>query len=223
MPAARTLYEILNVSPDAEPVVIEAAYRALMKKYHPDQAIAAAAGPSGGPTAAQINQAYAVLRDSERRAAYDRQEGTRAQAIQLAHYAPPPADRIGRVFGWGGWIVALILGGIIALMAGRASEMAAARAEAARAAALAMPDFRSQPSLPAELPVVAVAAAPPPAAAAVPPAPAPGARVATGAAAPSAQRPRRAPRAAPRAAPRPRGARARTAEKDFLEREGYIY
>jgi curved DNA-binding protein CbpA len=218
MPAAPTLYEILNVSADAEPVVIEAAYRALMKKYHPDQAIAA--GAAGGPTAAQINQAYAVLRDAERRADYDRREGMRAQNIQLAHYAPPPADRIGRVFGWGGWIVALILGGIIALMAERASDMAAARAEAARAAALALPDFRSQPSLPDEASVAAIAATvpPPPAPAAVPRVPG----ATAGGEAPAAQRPRRPARAAPRAAPRPR--RARTAqEKDFLEREGYIY
>ncbi len=36
MPSLRTPYQILNLSPDAEPVVIEAAYRALIKKYHPD-------------------------------------------------------------------------------------------------------------------------------------------------------------------------------------------
>src|SRR3712207_2531493 len=32
------LYAVLQVHPDAEPEVIEAAYRQLMRKYHPDRA-----------------------------------------------------------------------------------------------------------------------------------------------------------------------------------------
>jgi DnaJ-class molecular chaperone len=54
MAGARTLYDVLNVSAEAEPVVIEAAYRALMKKYHPDQGTAA---PPDAPSAASINHA----------------------------------------------------------------------------------------------------------------------------------------------------------------------
>ena len=34
----RTLYAILSVTPDADPDVVRAAYRALAKKYHPDVA-----------------------------------------------------------------------------------------------------------------------------------------------------------------------------------------
>ena len=59
-------YEILHVQPEAPEAVIRASYRALMQKLrmHPDL---------GGDTsaAALINEAYAVLTDSQRRAAYD--------------------------------------------------------------------------------------------------------------------------------------------------------
>src|SRR5215475_9746855 len=60
-----SLYRILQVDPAAEDVVIHAAYRALMKRHHPDR---------GGSTvtAEQLNRAYATLRDPDRRQAYDR-------------------------------------------------------------------------------------------------------------------------------------------------------
>ncbi|HEY0086887.1 MAG TPA: J domain-containing protein [Allosphingosinicella sp.] len=223
MPAARNHYQILNVAPDAEAVVIEAAYRALMKRYHPDQAASASRG--GEPTASEINLAFATLRDAERRADYDRREWTKGQNIQLAAYRAPPPQRVSRVFGWGGWVVASILGGMLAVLAGRSDETLLARTDAARAAASAEPDLRSQPTLPDEpfTPPAALAnpapapadaetvqarmAAPPPEAGTTPQ-PRPQVK-ATGA------KPRR-----PQAQPR----RARTArEKDFLEREGYIY
>ncbi|HEX9954410.1 MAG TPA: J domain-containing protein [Allosphingosinicella sp.] len=213
MPAARNHYQILNVAPDAEAVVIEAAYRALMKKYHPDQALA---GPPGGPSAAEINHAFATLRDPERRSEYDRREWVRSQEIMLAPYAPPPAQRVSRLFGWGGWITAMVLGGLLTMIAGRANEAAVARANAQRAAAGSEPELSSQPNLPDE--PVDVAPAP----AAVPdlpaelliPAPPPRAQAAPRrkVSEPRAQRPRRE-------APRPRTA----AERDFLERQGYIY
>jgi curved DNA-binding protein CbpA len=77
----RSLYSILNVSPDADPAVIEAAYKALMKKYHPDVLV-------GEPEttlrrAAEINQAFRVLRDPERRAEYDSQEQSRQGAMRM--------------------------------------------------------------------------------------------------------------------------------------------
>src|SRR5688572_28625127 len=109
MASRRSIYDVLNVSPDAETVVIEAAYRALMKKYHPDQAAAAGATESAG--AAEINQAFAVLRDAERRAEYDRKESTRQQAFRLMP-APAMPQRRNGAFGWAGWIVALVLGGL---------------------------------------------------------------------------------------------------------------
>lgn len=73
------LYETLQVSPRADPDVIEAAYRALARRYHPDR------DPSPDATArmARINHAWEVLRDPERRAAYDNERG---------HVAPAPAS-----------------------------------------------------------------------------------------------------------------------------------
>jgi curved DNA-binding protein CbpA len=230
MPVSRSLYEILNVSPDAEQVVIDAAYRALMKKYHPDQA-AAAAEP--GPSAAEINRAFQILRDPERRADYDKREWTRQQDIQLARYQPAPASGGGaavKVFGWGGWIVALILGAVLLSMAQRMADVTAARAQAAQAAALAEPDFSSQPTLPDEelvpqavaLQIQREAFAKKRSAVAPHKAAAPKARVLLNV----APAPVRAARAA-RPAPRRAQARARPVRKaretEFLEREGYIY
>ena len=231
MPAPRSLYDILNVSPDAEQVVIDAAYRALMKKYHPDQAVAAV--EPAGPSAAEINRAFAILRDPERRADYDKREWTRQQDLQLARYQPPPPAGGGaavKVFGWGGWIVALILGAVLLSMAQRMADVTAARAEAARAAALAEPDFRSQPTLPDEglvpkavaLQIRREALASKPAAAAPHRAAAPKAGVLLDVArAPvRAARPARPPQQRSQARARP----ARKAQdKEFLEREGYIY
>lgn len=59
------LYELLEVSPRARPEVIEAAYRALIKKYHPDKI--------GGDEhrAKALNAAKGVLLDEEKRAEYD--------------------------------------------------------------------------------------------------------------------------------------------------------
>src|ERR1700716_698056 len=70
--SAPNYYAVLQVHPDAEDEVIEAAYRQLMKKYHPDLA-------GDDPRrialhnhrAKTINQAFSVLRDPEKRRLYD--------------------------------------------------------------------------------------------------------------------------------------------------------
>ncbi len=58
-------YHALQVDPEAEPEVIQAAYRRLAHKHHPD---------IGGDDARmqELNEAYAVLVDPDRRADYDR-------------------------------------------------------------------------------------------------------------------------------------------------------
>jgi hypothetical protein len=63
---------VLQVHPDAEAEVIDAAYRQLMKKYHPDLAGSDPAVQSQHlQRATAINEAYRVLRDPEGRRAYD--------------------------------------------------------------------------------------------------------------------------------------------------------
>ena len=61
-------YEILEVSPLASREVLRAAYKSLMQRHHPDRR------PHDADTAhraALIAQAYAVLSDGHKRAAYD--------------------------------------------------------------------------------------------------------------------------------------------------------
>lgn len=63
-------YQTLQVTRDADPEVIERAYKALSRKHHPDRR------PLGERDVAtrrmqSINEAYHVLRDPERRRRYD--------------------------------------------------------------------------------------------------------------------------------------------------------
>ncbi len=238
MASRRSLYEVLNVSADAEPVVIEAAYRALMKKYHPDQAPAPAA--AGRSSATEINQAFAILRDPGQRADYDRREGARNQAYHLAAYqAPPPPRR--SAFGWAGWFVAVLLGGILyVLIEGQGGIVPPAAGLGNAGGESAEFDHRSQPEiippyLASPVPtaidreIMAREAAAAKAAAAARRARKDKERSANEpdildlppvAALPAeaAYRPvRRAPRR--RGAPRP----AEVGEEDFLKREGYVY
>ncbi len=72
-------YAILQVDPRAETEVIQAAYRTLARKYHPD----VTGGSDDQMTA--LNNAWTVLRDPEARAEYDR-----ARHIAQAPPATPP-------------------------------------------------------------------------------------------------------------------------------------
>jgi hypothetical protein len=69
MQSDKDYYRILGVLDDAEDIVIRATYKVLAQKYHPDRW----QGDAGEATRrmAEINTAYAVLSDAEKRAAYD--------------------------------------------------------------------------------------------------------------------------------------------------------
>src|SRR5262245_11084642 len=61
-------YEVLQVSRHADAEVIQAAYRRLALKYHPDRNPAVSAAQ---PWYKRINEAYEILNDPARRRAYD--------------------------------------------------------------------------------------------------------------------------------------------------------
>ena len=86
-------YAILGVSPAAEDVVIGAAYRALMRHYHPDTN----PDPTAQARAREITAAYAVLRDPAKRAEYDAQRADEDLWPQddedEVPRTPPPAMR----------------------------------------------------------------------------------------------------------------------------------
>lgn len=75
-------YDVLNVAHNASDEVIRAAYRALSQKYHPDRN---PHNPQAHQRMTEINQAYAVLSDPEKRHHHD--VWIARQALQ-AHIAP---------------------------------------------------------------------------------------------------------------------------------------
>jgi hypothetical protein len=89
--ARPSLYELLQVSPAATPEVIQAAYRALARRYHPD----VNPDPAAGQTMQRLNLARQVLADPLRRARYDavlRRRSIRRAASTpavLRHGVPP--------------------------------------------------------------------------------------------------------------------------------------
>ncbi len=112
-------YKVLQVDPEADPEVIQAAYRRLAQKYHPDLAAgparnragaggggsgAGAAGGAGGAGGARgsgdrmvaINRAWAILRDPVARAAHDAERARAAGSSAAPAPAPdeaPPSNR----------------------------------------------------------------------------------------------------------------------------------
>jgi curved DNA-binding protein CbpA len=70
-------YKTLQVDPEAEDEVIQAAYRRLAQKYHPD---VTGPGAESASRMAAINSAWETLRDPVRRRAYDRERRAFEQA-----------------------------------------------------------------------------------------------------------------------------------------------
>ncbi len=74
-------YDTLEVSSRASPEVLRAAYRSLMQRYHPDRH---PDDPQAAARTAAITEAYDVLSDPARRAAYD-------EALAAQQTSAPPA------------------------------------------------------------------------------------------------------------------------------------
>jgi DnaJ domain len=87
--AEADLYKILDVSPSASGEKIRSAYRDLVKKYHPDLFSTPAQKASATERFRQINAAYAILGDPERRREYDKRFPTTAGAKRPAAATKP--------------------------------------------------------------------------------------------------------------------------------------
>lgn len=85
-------YARLGVSPDSPPAELKAAFRREARRLHPD---AAGTGDAGGFL--RLKEAYDVLADPARRAAYHRASAVPAAASAAAE--PPPPSRRGVWFG----------------------------------------------------------------------------------------------------------------------------
>ena len=84
-------YRTLGVHRDAEPEVIQAAYRAIVRRYHPD---INRSDSSAEERLKQANIAYEVLSDAQRRRTYNRdwdaQFASPKQPQESSRQAPPP-------------------------------------------------------------------------------------------------------------------------------------
>ena len=88
MPGSNDLYEILQVAPMAHPDVINGAYRRLAQLYHPDHS----AEPDAETRMAQINHAYSILSDPQKRAEYDQSRAAQRPTAAPAGQPSPPLN-----------------------------------------------------------------------------------------------------------------------------------
>lgn len=97
MAARPTHYDVLDVAPEATPAEIRKAYLALARTYHPDfhTGAGAAARAANEREMQRINDAWTVLSDEQRRAAYDRSlrpEASPSRGPGAASYDFTPID-----------------------------------------------------------------------------------------------------------------------------------
>lgn len=102
-------YSVLQVVPTAEQEVVHAAFKALALKYHPDHDQTRRAADK----MADLNRAYALLRDEHARSTYDRSRRRVVAGVSVASsvtrssgVAPPPVSSGGSILTFGrytGW------------------------------------------------------------------------------------------------------------------------
>ncbi len=99
--ASRDYYDILGVKRNASPDELKAAFRNLARKYHPD----VNKEPDAEEKFKEMNEAYAVLSDPEKRAAYDRYgaEGLRGMGGMPDFTTVDFSDLFEELFGFGGF------------------------------------------------------------------------------------------------------------------------
>src|SRR3984893_9733369 len=102
--AKRDYYEVLGVSRTVPDVELKSAYRKLALQFHPDRN---PNNPDAEEKFKEVSEAYAVLADSDKRAAYDRygHAGLGGSAGQAAGFDPTVfqdfSDIFGEFFGFG--------------------------------------------------------------------------------------------------------------------------
>ena len=92
MPTEPDHYEVLQISPNAEPGVILAAYRRLAQTYHPD----VNPDPRAPERMRRMNRALEILSDPEKRAEYDRR---RLRRLAVQHMSEQPRVPYGTLYG----------------------------------------------------------------------------------------------------------------------------
>ena len=94
-------YKILQVDPEAEDEVIQAAYRRLAQKYHPDRST----GQEAMDRMVAINAAWETIGDPKRRASFDlaRSAAAAAQQAPASPTSGAPGAGAGRAVVTGGW------------------------------------------------------------------------------------------------------------------------
>ena len=104
MPPSPEPYRVLQVAATCDQEVLQAAYRALARKYHPDHD----ASRQARDRMAELNEAYALVRDPIARERHDRAVRNAAFApLSAGMAAPPPRSdaagsrlEFGRYAGW---------------------------------------------------------------------------------------------------------------------------
>jgi curved DNA-binding protein CbpA len=86
----------MMLHPSATPEVVSAVYRQLAKQHHPDHA-----GPEGQKRMAEINEAFAVLGNAEKRAKYDLIIGVTAPGVASATDTGPASSSAAGTTGGG--------------------------------------------------------------------------------------------------------------------------
>lgn len=113
---AETLYDVLGVEPDAPAEALRAAHRERARQLHPDSATGDAAAMR------TLNEAWAVLSDPERRAAYDRSLAAAAAAEpRPPDPEPAPGPRI-RIRLWPFLVLGAGLLVVVTAYAGRPAD-----------------------------------------------------------------------------------------------------
>lgn len=87
MPDPADAYKVLQVDSEAEDEVIQAAYRRLARKYHPDLA----SGAEAAARMAAINAAWELIGEPAARATYDRARASEVDRSSRARNQPPGA------------------------------------------------------------------------------------------------------------------------------------